>query len=159
MDAALRPMRWRDLERVVALEQELFAGDPPWTAEQFWSELAGVPTTRWYVVAEDTSGHLVGYAGLMASDLVGEPADVQTIAVAAHAQRQGVGASLMAGLVTEAIRRRAGSLMLDVRADNASALAFYARRGFERVGLRRGYYQGGRDGIVMRRRLSSEASG
>ena len=70
----LREMRWTDIEDAIALEHELFPHDA-WTREQFWSELAGVPATRWYVVAVDESG-LLGYAGIYA--LPGADADVQT---------------------------------------------------------------------------------
>jgi hypothetical protein len=45
-------MRLADIDAVLPLERELFAGDPPWSAEIFRSELAGMPATRWYVVAE-----------------------------------------------------------------------------------------------------------
>ena len=44
--------------------------------------------------------------------------------------------------------------MLEVRADNAPALALYERNGFERLALRRGYYGPGADAVVMRRRLT-----
>ena len=66
MTVRLRPMRSADVDALVLLAQTLFAGDPPWSAEHFESELAGVPQTRWYVVAE-VDGDLAGYAGLMAS--------------------------------------------------------------------------------------------
>ncbi|WP_199701511.1 ribosomal protein S18-alanine N-acetyltransferase [Jiangella rhizosphaerae] len=156
MTTALRPMRLADLDAVVPLEQELFAGDPPWSAEQFRSELAGVPDTRWYVVAE-AGGELVGYAGLQAPALPGDPADVMTIAVAPAHQRGGVGTLLMAALETEARRRGAGELLLEVRADNEPAKTFYARHGFERIAVRRKYYGGGRDGLVLRKRLRTSA--
>ena len=48
-------MRWWDVEAVTALERQLFSHDP-WSAEQFWGELAHVPETRWYAVHEDDSG-------------------------------------------------------------------------------------------------------
>jgi ribosomal-protein-alanine N-acetyltransferase len=145
----LRALRWWDVESVLPLERELFGGDPPWTAEQFWSELAHVPDTRWYVAAED-GGDLVGYAGLRASG-PGDPADVQTIAVAPGHQRRGVGTMLMAALIDEAGRRATGDLLLEVRADNAAALEFYARHGFEQIAVRRRYYRDGADGLVLRR--------
>jgi ribosomal-protein-alanine N-acetyltransferase len=45
-------------------------------------------------------------------------------------------------------------MLLDVREDNAPALAFYARHGFERLSTRRAYYANGRiDGLVLRRIL------
>ncbi|PSK99110.1 [SSU ribosomal protein S18P]-alanine acetyltransferase [Haloactinopolyspora alba] len=150
-------MRWWDIEAILPLEDRLFAGDSPWSAESFWSELAGVPESRWYVVAEE-HGVPVAYAGLLAPSIPGEPADVQTIAVAPECQRRGYGSELMNALVAEAARRGAGDLLLDVRTDNEPAKAFYARHGFERIAVRRNYYQGGRDGIVMRRRVRRRAA-
>ncbi|WP_026877438.1 ribosomal protein S18-alanine N-acetyltransferase [Jiangella gansuensis] len=152
VDVRLRPMRWWDIETVAPLEQELFAGDPPWSAEQFWSELAGVPETRWYVVAE-AGDEVVGYAGLAAPALAGDPADVLTIAVAPSTQRAGVGTRLLEALETEARRRGAAELLLEVRADNDPAQAFYQRHGFEPIAVRRNYYAGHRDGLVLRKRL------
>lgn len=156
MTVALRPMSLADLDAVVPLEQELFAGDPPWSAEQFRSELAGVPDARWYVVAE-AGDEVVGYAGLQAPALPGDAADVLTIAVAPAHQRGGVGTRLMTALEAEARRRGAAELLLEVRADNAQALSFYARHGFERIAVRRRYYGGGRDGLVLRKWLRTAA--
>ncbi|NED94357.1 ribosomal protein S18-alanine N-acetyltransferase [Phytoactinopolyspora alkaliphila] len=152
MTIALRPMGPEDVETIEPLERELFPDDPPWTREQFLEELAGVPDTRWYVVAVEED-ELTGYAGLRALGMPGEPADIQTIAVAPAHQRRGVGATLMDALITEARARAAGSLLLEVRADNDAALAFYGRYGFERIATRRAYYGGGRDGLVLRMRL------
>ncbi len=149
-------MRWWDVERLLALERELFP-DEPWSAELFWSELAGVPSLRHYLVAEreplDEAASVLGYAGLATA--AGD-ADVQTLAVSRTAQRGGVGAVLLGALVEEAGRRRCAALMLDVRADNDPARRLYERFGFERISLRRGYYAHGRvDAVVMRRRLES----
>jgi len=134
----LRPMRWWDVESVLPLEQHLF-GPSAWSAETFWSELAH-PQTRWYVVAvpADDPDRPIGYAGLLAPDT---EADVQTIAVAAQAQGRGVGGILIDALIAEAARRSAGSLLLEVRANNEPAIALYTKRGFERIAIRRRYYQ------------------
>jgi ribosomal-protein-alanine N-acetyltransferase len=131
-------MRWWDVESLLGLERDLF-GPSAWSAEAFWSELAH-PQTRWYVVAAlaDDPDRPIGYAGLLAPDT---EADVQTIAVAAQAQGRGVGGILIDALITEAARRSASTLMLEVRADNAPAIALYTKRGFERIAIRRRYYQ------------------
>lgn len=148
MSPTLRRFRWWDVETARALEVELFPD--AWSVETFWSELAHVPETRYYVVAED-DGALVGYAGLAA---VGHQADVQTVAVAPTAQGHGVGRLLLDDLLAEAGRRQATEVLLEVRAENEAALALYRRSGFERIGVRRGYYQpGGTDALVLRRRL------
>jgi [ribosomal protein S18]-alanine N-acetyltransferase len=134
----LRPMRWWDVGELMPLEQELF-GRSAWSAETFWSELAH-PLSRWYVVAALAAdpAHLVGYAGLLALD---GDADVQTIAVAAQVQGRGVGGALIDALIVQARLRSASSLLLEVRADNASAVGLYTKRGFERIAVRRRYYQ------------------
>jgi ribosomal-protein-alanine N-acetyltransferase len=154
-------MRWWDIPAVVALEAELFADDP-WSAEQLWSELAGVPTTRHYLVAcppagpttgptaGPTTGPVVGYAGLL---LGLEAAEVQTLGVAPARRRLGIGRLLLRTLLDEARRRSTPQVLLEVRADDPAAVALYASEGFERIGVRRGYYRGRGDALVMRRRL------
>jgi [ribosomal protein S18]-alanine N-acetyltransferase len=143
-------MQQADVESLVALAQQLFAGDPPWTAEHFESELAGVPDTRWYVVAEAES-QVAAYAGLMVS---GDTADVQTLAVTPAFQRRGMGTMLLAALIKEANRRGASTLLLEVRADNDAALALYTRHDFRQISRRRGYYDTGRvDALILRRAL------
>jgi [ribosomal protein S18]-alanine N-acetyltransferase len=140
-------MRWWDVPEALAIERALFAD--PWTEGTFWSELAGVPETRHYIVAE-SGDRVVGYAGLFATR---HEADVQTLAVAAPRQGEGLGARLLTALLDEAARRDVGEVLLEVRADNDTAARLYERFGFERIGVRRGYYQPGRiDAVVMRRR-------
>ena len=68
-------MRWWDIEAAHAVERELFPD--AWSPETFWSELAGVPETRYYVVAE-AGPTIVGYAGLA---VVGLQADVHELLV------------------------------------------------------------------------------
>jgi ribosomal-protein-alanine N-acetyltransferase len=146
----LRRMRWWDIEAAHRLETALFPD--PWSVETFWSELAHVPETRHYLVAEE-GGEIVGYAGLVAT---GYQADVQTIAVARDRQGGGLGGVLLEALLQEARRRGAGEVLLEVRAENTAAQSLYARYGFERIGVRRGYYQpGGTDALVLRLRLGS----
>lgn len=151
---SLRPLRWWDVAGVVPLERELF-GATAWSPEVFWAELAQ-ERTRWYVVAEDADGVLLGYAGLLHN---GAEADVQTVAVAPAARRRGIGALLLRGLLGEAARCGCTSVMLEVRADNAAAIALYERFGFERISVRRGYYPGGVDAWVMRLRPLPRGAG
>jgi len=143
----LERMRWWHVALLLPLEAELF-GTEPWTARTFWSELGQVGT-RHYLVALDGE-QVVGYAGLC--DYPDE-AWVQTMAVAAAQQRRGLGARLLDALLEEAARRGQRVVSLEVRADNAPAQRLYARHGFTRTGVRRGYYQpSGTDAWVLTRR-------
>jgi [ribosomal protein S18]-alanine N-acetyltransferase len=144
----MRPLRWWDISVLLPIELDLFP-DQPWSAAGFWSELAGVPDTRWYVVAEDADG-LVGYAGLFAT---AHEADVQTVAVRRDRQGRGIGDRLVAALLDEASRRGVSRVLLEVRDDNVAAQRLYARNGFTSMGRRRGYYGPGLDAVVMERRV------
>jgi ribosomal-protein-alanine N-acetyltransferase len=60
---------------------------------------------------------------------------------------------LLDALVAEAARQGATSVLLEVRADNPAAIRLYERTGFERIAVRRRYYQPGDiDAHVMRLR-------
>jgi ribosomal-protein-alanine N-acetyltransferase len=148
--SALRNVTWRDIPRLVELETELFA-DAAWSAETWWAELAGRPR-RSYVVLDGGDG-IEGYAGV---DL-GDVADVMTVAVVPGWRGRGLGDLLVGELVRRAGKSGAGSVMLEVRADNGPARRLYERHGFEEVSVRRRYYRQPDgpdvDALVMRRRL------
>ena len=149
MTAALREMRWWDIDPVLALEKALFPEDA-WSRGMFWSELAqsrGPAATRRYVVAQDGE-RLVGYGGLAAAGHVG---DVQTVAVARDQWGTGLGALILTELLRAATAFECAEVMLECRVDNIRAQKLYERFGFEPIGFRRGYYQPGSvDALVMR---------
>lgn len=141
----VRPMRWPDIEAVHRLEAELFTVDP-WSVEQFWSELA--QPTRAYAVAVDGE-RVIGYAGAF---LLAPDSDVQTIAVSPRDQGKGVGAVLLTWLIDRAVAEGCRQMLLEVRSDNSPAIAMYERFGFERISVRRDYYERGVDAVIMRLR-------
>jgi len=142
----LERLRWWHIADLLAIERELFAPEP-WSERLFWSEL-GQLDTRHYLVAL-SGGQVAGYAGLC--DYPDE-AFVQTLAVAPACQGQGVGSRLLIALLEEATRRGQRTVSLEVRADNLTAQRLYDRHGFVRTGVRRGYYPGGVDALVLTRR-------
>jgi [ribosomal protein S18]-alanine N-acetyltransferase len=147
--AILRRMDFTDLPQVLALEPLVFTDDQ-WSEQTFHDELAQVPDSRWYVVAE-RDGVLVGYAGIMFGV---DQADILTMAVAPEHQDSGVGRALLDALLLEAAGRRAVEVLLEVRSDNVPALKLYGSAGFEQIARRRGYYADGSvDAVVLRRRL------
>lgn len=167
----LRPLVAADLADVLALEHELFPDDP-WTAKMFAEEIAQ-PKGRLYLVAEAEAGAgggagggrvsargaaggqvMAGYAGMMFAP-GGVGADVLTIAVRPSHWGMGIGSRLLATLIQAARERGCAEVFLEVRADNPRAHGLYRRRGFEDIGVRRGYYQpSGTDAIVMRKDLA-----
>jgi len=135
---------------MAAVDRDLFGTDA-WSVETFWSELAGIPDRRWYRVAAGDGDNVLGYVGLGLSP---PTADVQTIAVRTDVQGRGWGARLLDALLGEALRRGCHEVLLEVRADNAAALALYARRDFATIATRSRYYADGTDALILRRTLS-----
>jgi ribosomal-protein-alanine N-acetyltransferase len=147
----LRPARWWDVPALAEIDAALFGTDA-WSQATFWSELAGVPDRRWYRVAE-VDGAIVGYVGLGIGEGTG---DVQTIAVAASAQGRGWGRVLLDALLDRASALGCTEVLLEVRSDNAPALALYERSGFAPIATRRRYYADGTDALILRWRSPTD---
>jgi ribosomal-protein-alanine N-acetyltransferase len=147
MEFEIRQATPDDIDAIMELETATFAGDA-WSVDSMSSELGSEYT--YYLVAFDSEHPVVlaGYAGLLAPDE--SDGEIQTIAVARAARRQGLGRILMERLILEADTRGASQVFLEVRADNPNARALYDSLGFEQIAVRKGYYQPGNvDAQVM----------
>lgn len=131
----MRPLVAADLDVLERLERELF-GAGAWSRAALAEELVG--PGRWYVGATAPDGTLIGYAGLWFD---GYDAQVMTIGTDPAHQRRGVGRRLLVALVDRARELGAEAVLLEVRVDNAPAIALYTSLGFATMGRRRGYYQ------------------
>jgi ribosomal-protein-alanine N-acetyltransferase len=142
------PLTVGDAERCAELEALLFPGDDPWPKAAFVRELAA--KHNHYVAARTSADKLVGYGGI--SRLGRRPPfeyEVHTIGVDPAYQRRGIGRRLLTELLNFA---SGGVVHLEVRTDNAAAIALYRSVGFTEVGLRRRYYRvSGADAYTMRR--------
>lgn len=90
-------------------------------------------------------GVLISY--LLSLLVLGE-VDVVSIAVIPEKRRQRFGEVFLEFLWESPEIRR---IFLEVEADNIPALALYKKAGFEQYGLRRKYYEGKKDAILMKR--------
>lgn len=140
-------------ETLAALHRRCFRSPPPWSAADFAGFIAD-PLA--FLLVEGDAGFLLGRA------VAGE-AELLTLAVAPEARRLGLGRKLVARFLYQAQLRRADQAFLEVRADNAPAIALYESAGFEATGRRRSYYQdpdGSRtDAVVLTRRLAATPLG
>ncbi len=153
MTARVRAAEAVDVEAVTALDRELFGPDA-WSAASVGEELTGA--RRRAVVAEAADGRLVGYAVTARADDV---VDLQRIAVAPEHRRAGVARELLAVLRRAARDDGAHRMLLEVGADNAGALGFYAAEGFVQIDRRPRYYRDGSDALVLRAPLGAAACG
>src|ERR1700712_5086784 len=138
-----------DANRCAELEALLFPGDDPWPTIVFVRELAA--GHNHYVAAREDDV-LIGYGGV--SRLGRAPPfgdEVHTIGVDPAYQGRGIGRRMLDELLDIA----ADSVVhLEVRTDNAPAIALYRSVGFTEVGLRKRYYRiSGADAYTMRREV------
>lgn len=144
MGVSIQRLRWWQIDELLPIEADLF-GAEKWTAGMFWNELAN---GHLYLAAVDETG-VVGYAGLALT-----PPDegwINNVAVRRDAQRRGIGRTLVERLLDVAMKAGVNAVLLEVAADNEPAQALYASFGFDRIGVRKGYYQPtNTDAYVMR---------
>ena len=127
------PMDRSHIDQIAALERECFS--TPWT-EQMLSD-ALFDSQASFIVDE-------GY--------------IDNIAVEPDARRHGVASALLDvycrfGAVNLAF------LTLEVRASNQAAMGLYEKYGFQRAGLRPGYYQHPKEDAVIMTRYFNEQEG
>ncbi|GAA0209913.1 ribosomal protein S18-alanine N-acetyltransferase [Corynebacterium riegelii] len=149
-----------DATRVAHIEADLFANDNPWSREAFVAEFAAPHT--FYVGAflpgkEAGEELLVGYAGLAMLGPRNDPEfEVHTIGVDRAHQGKGIGRALMDQLVHTA-DLLGGPIFLEVRTDNAPAIALYESYGFYTLATRKAYYQpSGADAFTMTRPATTQ---
>jgi [ribosomal protein S18]-alanine N-acetyltransferase len=156
----IREFRKEDFEQLWAIDQECFPAGISYTrielafymrraraftvvAEENGASPAGSPTSGARIL-----GFLVGEASARGAG------HIITIDVRAKARRQRVGTALLQA--AEQRLRDAGSrhVFLETAVNNASALAFYKRHGYELIKTIPRYYKNNLDALLLGKRLS-----
>ncbi len=133
-----------DLPALLTLEHAAFSD--PWSDDGLRAELE-VPHARvWVCLDHELAAALLGWQ-------IFEDFHINRVAVLPDRRREGLGRKLMEHALQVAQGEGATSALLEVRADNAPALALYATMGFQREGVRKSYYPDGTDAILMRKLL------
>jgi ribosomal-protein-alanine N-acetyltransferase len=139
-----------DLERARTLAKLSGSGfDPGAESERSWAKV-------WIARAAPEGVPL----GLALTWRAADEVHLLDLAVDPDARRRGIGRALLEAVLVDARTSGAALALLEVRAQNAQALALYAALGFVQTGVRRAYYSdNGEDAVVMRLDLSSCAIG
>ncbi len=138
----IRLMLPSDLKAVAQVERAAY--QYPWSLGIFRDcLLAG-----YYSLVLDVGGSVMGY-GIMS--IAAAEAHVLNLCVHPNYQRLGYGRRLLNALLMKAQDAKVDKVFLEVRPSNEAALSLYLSVGFERIGMRPGYYQaeGGREDAVI----------
>ncbi|HYQ33914.1 MAG TPA: ribosomal protein S18-alanine N-acetyltransferase [Lapillicoccus sp.] len=140
----IRPAEAADVAAIAALEADNLGADA-WSEGLVAEGVSGRLPTVHYLVAE-VDGTVVGHA---AASVVADVAELQRIAVDRAHRRTGLATALLAEVRALAVDSAADRLLLEVREDNAGAIAFYESQGFAEIARRRLYYRDGATAVVL----------
>ena len=127
-------------DALAAIHAAAFRGQEVWAASVLAGQLA----------LPGTFALLDPVGGMVLARVIGDEAEILTLAVVPEARRGGIARRLLAGAMQRAAAAGATEMFLEVAATNLPARALYDRAGFVRVGRRARYYAGGGDALVLR---------
>ncbi len=153
MAADIRLARASDVDALLAIENAVFPTDR--ISRRSFRSLIGRPSAA--VLVAELDERIAGYCVVLLR-AGAKAARLYSIATAPDFEGQGVGRLLIEATEREAARRRRHSLRLEVREDNARAIAIYEKAGFRPIGREDSYYQDGMAAIRLEKHLASEAS-
>lgn len=139
-------MRAADVAEVVNIAAGLPEA-PHWPEDVYIRALEpGSVPERIALVAECPQGYIVGF---LITVLIPPQAELEAIAVAQDAQRQGIAACLFHALLAILRDRRVTEVMLEVRESNHPARTFYRSVHCTETARRTGYYDDPKEDAIL----------
>jgi len=138
----IRRLSIGDLNEIEAIEQRAYR--TPWSRSMFASELAkGTSICLGAFEGDRRVGYIVNSRYVDAWH-------VMNVAVDPDHQRRGIASRLLERLFELTADDKGRGYTLEVRVSNGPAIRLYEKHGFERQGIRRGYYTDNReDALIM----------
>jgi [ribosomal protein S18]-alanine N-acetyltransferase len=148
----LRRGRIGDLDALIAIEREFFTRDHQISRRGFRHFIASPKSA---LIVAEIGGQVAGCV-LVLYRRGSKLARLYTIAVARRFQGRGLARRLLAAAEKSAMRRGRRIMRLEVRADDAGAIALYETSGYQLFGRRRRYYDNRIDALRFDKPLGRE---
>jgi ribosomal-protein-alanine N-acetyltransferase len=132
----VRPAIPADIPVLMALERCAVTA-AHWSAEQYQAVFSNIASSRLALVI----GHESRLEGFLIARAVEHEWEIENLAVAGSARRQGYGTQLLGRFLDMARSHSADAVFLEVRESNSVARRFYEKRAFVESGVRRKYYR------------------
>jgi len=143
--SVIRLAKTRDATTIAELSRSQIENELPWK----WKPARVqhyIRTTDAAVIVSESEKVLSGFA---ITSFAETSAHVSLLAVNPMFRRMGIATSLM-GWITQSCKVAGiGCIRLEVRLNNTGAIECYAKLGFQKAGIRKGYYEGLEDAQLM----------
>ena len=140
-------MTLTDLEEIQEVLMTDF--DDFWTVAQLKNEL--MAENRQYIVAKENQ-IIVGFAGVM---LQVPEMEILNLVTKKTKRGNGIGTFLLHKMMEIAKNKKIETIFLEVSKSNKSARKIYERAGFCQIGIRKNYYHGIEDAILMSKNVNN----
>jgi [ribosomal protein S18]-alanine N-acetyltransferase len=145
---SVRTFRPEDTDAMAAITVEA-PETANWTKESY-AKFAGEDGSIALVLEADSE-----IRGFLVGRLAADQAELLNLAVSVTQRRRGAGTALLAKALEEWSSQGAKSVYLEVRESNTSAIAFYEKHGFAKMGKRKGYYrEPDEEAVTMNKKLT-----
>lgn len=117
--------------------------------DEFWNEKILIDefqneNSEYFVLIDD--GKILGFAGLWFNI---DEAHIMNIAVKKEYRKNGFGTKLLEFLIVKAKEKNKICITLEVSDNNFSAILLYEKFNFEKIGIRKKYYNSENDAVIM----------
>lgn len=146
MNLQITKMTLEDLDNIKDILISDF--DDFWTFNTLEEELNR--SNSFFLVAKTDNNKIVGFAGLK---VILDEADIMNIVVRKTFRGNGIGSKLLENLIFYAKNNNLKIVNLEVNEHNLSAIRLYDKFKFNHIGIRKKYYNGESDAIIMSKQL------
>ena len=146
MDFKISKMTIEDLESIKNILASDF--DNFWSFDVLEDELEC--DNSYVIVAKNTDNTIIGFAGLKT---ILDEADIMNIVVKKDFRHNGIGSILLENLINYSKNTNMKTITLEVNENNLSAIRLYDKFSFDKLGIRKKYYNGESDAIIMSKQL------
>lgn len=130
----------RDSKEIAEIEAQCFS--TPWSEQAITDSVKN--GTEFFIFEKNFS--VAGYVSL---NTVLDEGYINNIAALENFRRQGIGARLLKRVDAFAKEKSLSFVTLEVRESNTAAIALYAAAGYEKAGIRKGFYEAPRENALI----------
>lgn len=102
------------------------------------------PTSKYYVIKKGNI--IVGFSGIK---IIFDQAEIMNIVVKKSERSKGIASYILKNIISLCYTNKINVINLEVNAKNTIAINLYKKYNFNKVGLRKKYYHGTDDAILM----------